>query len=164
MRRFEESCTQIEKAASEASIICLGDMNINTNKWNEDDFYLKKLAEKYQACLGSNGLEMVHFGDTWHRTHKNGTNKASAVDHCFSNQPEIILQHYKKNMSFLPTDHDAIIIDIDKGAPKKVAKQTIKSRDLRKLRANPQRYKKELSKIEWSKLDQLDGADSKVEF
>ena len=55
--------------------------------------------------------------------------KKSAVDHCFSNQPEIILQHHKKNMSFLPTDHDAIIVDIDEGAPKKAAKQKIKSRD-----------------------------------
>ena len=56
IKRFEELCTQIEKAANEASTICLGDMNINTNMWNEYDFYLKKLADKYQACLGSNGL------------------------------------------------------------------------------------------------------------
>ena len=32
------------------------------------------------------------------------------------------------------------------------------------MRANPQKYKEELSEIEWSKLDQLDGVDSKVGF
>ena len=48
--RLEELKNQIEKASQECEhIYIMGDMNICVNKWNEKDYYLKKVAEEYQT-------------------------------------------------------------------------------------------------------------------
>ena len=92
IKRFEELCTQIEKAANEASTICLGDMNINLNKWNEDDFYLKKLAENIRhawvptdlkcSILVIRGTELIKMVPTRSLllTIVSGTNQKSHID------------------------------------------------------------------------------------
>ena len=43
LERFQEFCKQVEKAAAEACTICMGDLNLDLNKLEDDDFYLKNL-------------------------------------------------------------------------------------------------------------------------
>ena len=84
------------------------------------------------------------------------------MDHCLTNQPEIIVNHYKCDFSH--SDHDAIFMDFETGAAKKNPNQMLKSRDFRKLRANPSRFNQELDKIDWRQLDEQDDLDSMVDF
>ena len=63
LSRFELFSQQVEKAAQESeNIYILGDMNVDINRWNNKDYYLKKISEEYQSLLGKNGLELIY----WH--------------------------------------------------------------------------------------------------
>ena len=54
--RLEELSQQVEKATKECSrVYILGDLNIDLKKWNDKDYYLKKIAEEYQTMMGING-------------------------------------------------------------------------------------------------------------
>ena len=70
---MEEFGKQIEKATQECDhVYILGDLNIDTIRWNDKDYYLKKLAEEYQTILGKNSLELIDYGITWKRLQKMG--------------------------------------------------------------------------------------------
>ena len=83
-------CKQIEKATTEGKVIGIGDMNLDLNHWESPGYYLKKVAECYQTCLAENALELLEFGDTWTRAHKNGSVRSSAIDHAFTNDSKLI--------------------------------------------------------------------------
>ena len=53
LARFEEFSKQVEKACQEASVFIAGDMNVDLQKWEEPNYYLKKLAEEYQSLIGN---------------------------------------------------------------------------------------------------------------
>ena len=145
--RFQEFSSQIEAGAKEGVVIGLGDMNIDLTQWQNEAYYLRKIAEEYQACIGKNGLELLDYGITWQRIHKDGSIHNSALDHTFTNSPLHINSYKKVETGF--SDHWAItaIINIHL---QKAKVQNMESRDMRKLRNNPLKFKEELDKIEWS--------------
>ena len=149
LKRLKECNKQIEKAANECdNIFILGDMNVCVNKWNEKDYYLKKVAEEYQSILGKNGLELIDFGITWQRLQENGIVKESARDHLLSNHLSSISDLKKVYVTF--SDHCAIVTDII--ARKQKVKKLQISRDMRKIRAHPAKFIQELSNINWNTI------------
>ena len=78
--------TQIEQASKKGLIlVAIGDMNIDLEKQEDDpNYYQKKQAEKYQSLVGECGLEIINFGMTWNRNHKNGNVLSSAIDHALT--------------------------------------------------------------------------------
>ena len=74
--------SQVEKASKESFILCLGDFNIDLEKWENSTYYQKNIAQDYQMMLGMCGLKIFNFGITWRRKMKNMFVK-SAIDHCF---------------------------------------------------------------------------------
>ena len=43
-------------------------MNLDLEKLENSNIYLKKLAEEHLSMIGENGLEVLDFGTTWIRS------------------------------------------------------------------------------------------------
>ena len=111
--------------------------------------------------LGKNGLELVDFGITWRRLQENGVIKQSALDHLLTNNINSIINNKKLDITF--SDHSVILTDIAT-SKQQVRKQKIISRDMRKLRSNPEKFRQELSQIDWSKITEKVDVDDMVDF
>ena len=154
--------SQVEKASTEGLILGIGDMNIDLEKLEESTYYLKKLAEEHQSMIGECGLELLNFGITWSRTHSDGNTIMSAIDQAFTNKAIAIHSCYKIPISY--SDHSAICVNVNLSMKiSKLKDQTI-SRDLRKLRSNPQFFLNRLSNVDWSILVNIVGVDEMEEF
>ena len=81
---------QLEQASKEGLILVMGDMNIDIDNWEDSNYYLKKVAEKYQLIIAECGLDLINFGITWCRTHKNGNVLKSSIDHALTNKSKFI--------------------------------------------------------------------------
>ena len=99
----------------------------------------------YQSFIGRNGLELIDYGITWERYHQNGEVKKSSLDHSLTNIPAQVGNHKKEYVTF--SDHSAIFVDLEVDM-KKMKKIKWVARDMRKLRANPQKLIQELYKID----------------
>ena len=112
----------------------------------EDPTYYKKaLAEQYQEDLAEGGFDTIHFGLTWR--------DKTAIDHCFTNRPDLINDYGTVN-TYHYSDHKLIYVQLLTSAEKRHA-ESIRARDMRKLRANPQYFINALLSIEWDKLANL---------
>ena len=109
-------------------------MNIDIQNWENSTYYLKKVAEEYQSLLGECGLELINFGITWSRSHKNGNVLRSSIDHALTNKPNFINDYFKIAIDY--SDHSMIGVDLSIKVHKS-QNNTITSRDLRKIRNNP---------------------------
>ena len=137
----------MKRALSECNVFILGDMNICLMRMEDENYYLKKIAEEYQSMIGQNGLDIIGFGVTWTRLHKNGKIRKSSLDHGLTNDPSQIVDSKKVEVGF--SDHSAVIIDINTNL-KKAKRMKRNTRDMRKLRANPNKFVEELRKIDWT--------------
>ena len=152
---------QFEKASKEGLVVCLGDLNIDLNKWDDCRYYMKKVAETYQMGLAKSGMEVVDFGITWRRVHADGRILESAIDHAATNKPEAIDNHFTVEIDY--SDHELISLDLNVNVQKR-SQEPIRSRDLRKLRSNPSYFLNALNKIDWSSLFEMLSVDQMEEF
>ena len=159
IERWKIFQSQVEVAAKSGSILCLGDMNIYLEKLEDPSYYLKGLAEEYQMTIGENGLETLNFGYTWQRIINNIVVK-SAVDHAFTNRPNFIHDFYKIPIDY--SDHSMICIDMNINVSRLKKHSTI-TRDMRKLKSNPQFFLKELSKLDWASFVNMSDVDKMEE-
>ena len=69
-------------------MLILGDANLDANKWNDDKFLHKKVAEELKNSLKSNNLEVCSVGNTYLANHaqKNCNIATSAIDHIYCNE------------------------------------------------------------------------------
>ena len=56
--RWKIFMSQVEKASGESFMICLGDFNIDLEKWEDSKHYQKNIAKDYQLMIGNCGLEI----------------------------------------------------------------------------------------------------------
>ena len=152
---------QLQKASKEGLIVILGDMNINLEQWEDSTYYLKKIAEEYQLLIGQCGLELLDFGITWSRNHKNGKVVKSAIDHALTNKPMSIKKYFKSEISY--SDHSLICVDLRVHVAK-THKDTTISRDYRKLRSNPLFFLNGLAKIKWELPVYMEDIDDMEQF
>ena len=82
IERLQVLHSQIEKASKEGLLLLMGDMNIDLDKMEQEDYYQVKQAKEYQTMISENGLEVIHFGKTYlHRVNR----EESAIDHALTN-------------------------------------------------------------------------------
>ena len=63
IKQMEEFVTQINEAASpNRGLIVLGDANLCANKWLDDDYDRKSVAQPLLECLEQNGLDIRDIG------------------------------------------------------------------------------------------------------
>ena len=159
--KFKIIAGQIEKAClEEAQVIALGDWNVDIHKL--DTFYLPKVADVYKECIAKCGLKPIDFGITFRRVHKDGKVIESAVDHVLIKKPEMVNDYSKGDITY--SDHSSIIIDLSIGVTRNKQGLTKRSRDLRKIRANPQYFQFALYNCPWDKLAQMEDVDEMETF
>ena len=152
--------SQVDKASEESFIICLGDFNIDLEKWEDCKYYQKNIAKDYQLMIGNCGLEIYNFGFTWRRKKKN-IYVQSAIDHAFTNKPLNAHSCSKTEIDY--SDHDLIYVKINWKVPK-LPNIVTKSRDFRKLKSNPDYFLNALTKIDWSSLVDMHDLDNMERF
>ena len=151
---------QVEKASKEGLILLIGDLNIDLVKWEKPQYYLKNVAQEYQTLIGECGLEVIDFGVTFSRPCKKEFIE-SALDHALVNKPASIKNYFKTLIDY--SDHNMICVDLKTNIPKlKDINST--SRDLRKIRNNPQYFKNRLSAVEWEIFINMKDVDEMEEF
>ena len=122
----------------------MGDMNIDLDKMEEENYYQSKQANEYQSIIGENGLEVIHFGKTYlHRVNR----EESAIDHALTNKPESIKDYQKIEIPY--SDHGLICVDLNVKVTKLKDISSI-TRDYRKLRSNKTYFLNQLRNIKCS--------------
>jgi hypothetical protein len=80
---------QINKAANSSSkLIIMGDANLCSRKWGQDDYDKKSISQPLLDCLAQNGLEVQKIGNTYQADHasQDGTVAESALDHAYTSE------------------------------------------------------------------------------
>ena len=157
IERLQVLHSQVEKASKEGLLLILGDMNINLDKMEEEDYYQEKQAKEYQTMIGENGLDVIHFGKTWKRPNREET----AIDHALTNKPESIKNYQKIEIAY--SDHDLIYVDLNVKVTKLEDISTI-TRDYRKVRSNQRNFLNQLKKIKWESLKDMSNVEDMVQF
>ena len=157
IERLQVLHSQVEKASKEGLLLILGDMNINLDKMEDEDYYQEKQAKEYQSMIGENGLDVIHFGKTWKRPNREET----AIDHALTNKPESIKDYQKIEIAY--SDHDLIYVDLNVKVAKLKDISTI-TRDYRKVRSNPNFLLNQLKKIKWESLKDMSKVGDMVKF
>ena len=85
----------------------------------------------------------------------------SALDHALTNKPQSVHSHFKTKIDY--SDHFLICVNLKCEVPK-FQTSIISSRDMRKLRKNPNLFLNELSKIEWESLANMNDINDMEEF
>ena len=102
LERWKLFYEQVERASRCGIIVGIGDMNLDLEKLENSNIYLKKLAEEHLSMMGKNGLELLDFGTTWIRTQKkNGKIKCSSIDQAFTNKLTAIHSYQKNTVTYL---------------------------------------------------------------
>ena len=143
--RFLSFGTTLSKACNEGKdIYIMGDLNIDLLRINDDTYYNKSLARIYQSMMGENGLTPIRMGTTFRRIQQNGVVKESELDHLLTTCPQKVIRHGAEE--FGASDHHCIMAEIEFGLQKQdPVKRT--SRDLRRIRKNPEILKSGLAKF-----------------
>ena len=158
IERLQVLHSKIKKASQEGLVLIMGDMNIDLDKMEEENYYQAKQANEYQSIIGENGLDVIHFGKTYlHRVNR----EESALDHALTNKLESIKDHKKIEINY--SDHDLIYVDLNvKVAKLKDINAT--TRDYRKLRSNKNFFLNLLKNINWEVLKDLSNVNEMEKF
>ena len=162
-QRHDKFRKQVEKAENEkCTIIGIGDMNLDMTKWHKPDYKFKRISKNYQEMLSRLGMHLFDYGYTFQRIKKDGKVTRSAIDHAFTNRESNIQKTEKQVCSF--SDHDMIIIEAKINKREKKTKMKLRTRDLKRIRNNPEIFKNALRMIQWEKLAPYTDVDEQVEF
>ena len=151
----------MEKAKKEGLVLCIGDFNIDLEKLENSNYYMKKLAHEYQSMINEYQLEVLNFGITWTRIDKNNLIKESLIDHAITNNPDSVDKYYKIFIDY--SDHQLICVDL-KTEFLKLQNKCFTSRDYRKIRSNPRYFLNELAKVQWENFVSMVNVDEMQSF
>lgn len=130
-------------------------MNLDVERFEDPDYYLKIISDQYQLDLGEGGFDILNFGLTW--------KDRTAVDHCFINKPEAIKKYGKIQIDPNYSDHCLIYVEIE-AQVKRRQQEKFQCRDMRKLRSNPSYFIKSLLKHNWDSMAFMNDVDEMEEF
>ena len=160
--RLKSFGSQLSIACAETErVIVLGDFNINIQKKGDENYYLQKLLQEYEAMMGENGLSFKRMGTTFERVHMDGRIIQSEIDHLILNCPNEVKEF--GTFPFDSSDHKGIMAEIN-FETSKPEKKTVTSRDLRNVRKNPKILKDSVAKINWYQLLGMEDVNDMVEF
>ena len=87
----------MEQATQEANLVlCMGDFNLDADKLGDNTYYLKSVAAEYNKMRAQNALQMISYGVTYCRIHKDGKVVRSALDHTLTNKIQMVQKPFKK--------------------------------------------------------------------
>ena len=143
LERWKTTVNGWKKAARNSKCIVFGDININYNKWDQDDYRLKKFAQVVKDQIETEGFIQLLDKCTRFWPGK----PPSLVDHIWTNSPNNIMTTANKVRAF--SDHNCISAVIrTKDRPEQ--EHEIERRDRRKMDVS--RYVRRISEIDWKDL------------
>ena len=119
---------QAKEVSKQGLVMAIGDMNLDVERFEDPDYYLKPISDQYQLDLGEGGFDIINFGLTW--------KSRTAVDHCFINKPEAMKKHGQIPIDSIYSDHSLIYVELE-AQIKKRKLESFQCRDMRKIRSNP---------------------------
>ena len=101
---------QTKVASKEGTVLVLGDLNLDLERFEDPTYYKKVMAEEYKSDLGEGGFDTINFGLTWR--------DRTAIDHCFINRPDLI-SDYGSVDTYHYSDHKLIYVELITSAVKR---------------------------------------------
>ena len=133
--------SQFQKATKENKpTVVLGDMNLNSKKWKNEDFDNKEIATIWLSGLAKSGLKFKDMGITWasHGTF-DGEKRKSALDHIYYNNKDIF-STFRTIKNSLSDHFRPILCTIKLNQPKQSTKVRFHRSRVRK-RLRPQSFR-----------------------
>ena len=56
---------QAKEVSKQGLVMAIGDMNLDVERFEDHDYYLKPISDQYQLDLGEGGFDIINFGLTW---------------------------------------------------------------------------------------------------
>ena len=154
----------IERASREEKmLLIMGDANLCSKKWNEDNFTHKKMANQLISTLDSCGLQNIPIGPTFIMDHHqtDGTITESWLDHVYHSEqlkPEI-----STNVKiFGSSDHLTVLTCLKTIVNRKSHKRKIVKRKMKDF--NDAVWNEALAKRDWSEINTTNNLNKKVEI
>ena len=148
---------QINKACDENDkVLILGDMNLCTKKWDDNNFRYKSLSVPLRSTLTANNLNIADLELTWFADHAgpDGEFASSALDHIyFSNTCNVKTNTLPK----AGTDHLPIIARLELGRMRKMNIRHVTKRSFKNF--NLERFKSDLANCNWEALIECTNVD-----
>ena len=110
--RLDILLQQMEKATERnKTVVSLGDMNIDQNRWESASYHLRRLASKLKSTLSSNNMENLPLGNTYKSFGETSTGGSfeSALDHVYFSRGALISGTTSQNAT---SDHTPIIAEL----------------------------------------------------
>ena len=153
LKKFTE---QIEEIAREKKpIVILGDANLCTNKWDNEDYKLKQLSNELKGTLAQGGLKIEDIGYTYlaDRLTLEGKIIESALDHIYTrleNEDKACVEKLEESS----TDHVPITIEIEGKEGVKKKEKIIYKRCMKNF--SSENWKETLAQKAWEKIGETE--------
>ena len=164
VKEVEEFCRQINLACeSGEKTIILGDANLCAEKWQNEDYIRKSVAQPLIQCLGQNGLRIQDVGLTFQADHmqKNGLVAESSIDHVYSSLPldNCIKLNKLANSS---SDHLPVLVSYSLDLTKLRYSHTVTKRSFKNF--TKEIWNEALSNQDWLDVDEADDVNKMVDI
>ena len=166
LKSMEVFTKQMEQASMEnKNMILMGDANICTLKWDEDNFRQKNIAMEIKSSLAQCGLLNMDIGNTYlaDRLSEDGTTIESALDHVYIN-PDIEKRVTVKKLKESSTDHLPIVVELETktragtgGKAKKITRRCMKN-------FTQTGWKECLAAKRWERLGETEDVEEMAKF
>ena len=135
-------------------IIMMGDVNLDSNKWEDDGFPLKSVSNPLLVALEECDLVITNLGNTYQADHmlSNGTIPESALDHVYSSK-KLKNQITPSKIENSSTDHLPVMVTLntDEKLDKSKFKRKITKRSMKNFSVAS--WNQCLANKDWSKID-----------
>ena len=156
-------CEQINAGCTPKSkTIIMGDANLCSTKWHNEDFDLKSISQQLIQCLEQNGLKIQDIGATYQSDHvqANGKFSHSALDHVYTS--EILKDRVQvTKLQNSATDHLPVIVKYRIEAVKVIHKHTITKRSFKGF--TTESWNSCLAQQDWFTVEDCENVDDMVE-
>ena len=155
---------QMEKATNEKkTVVMLGDMNINAEKWRDEKSRNKKVASEILGALEACGLKHMKLGCTFlaDNTAQRGRTVESELDHIYITKEKENNITVKKGETSA-TDHLPIMAELEVKRERKEKARTIYKRSMKNF--NSQDWNRCLAGKNWEELGRTEDVNEMAEL
>ena len=161
VEQIEEYCQQINSAnRTSDKVIILGDANLCAEKWSEENYKRKSVAQPLIQCLNQNGMDINKVGVTFQADHSsNGRVAESALDHAYTSTTIKNTIRIKK-LQNSSGDHLPVVVDYELDLKKLSYNHSVTKRSFKNF--NKEVWNSALAEQDWLDVEESDGVHQMV--
>ena len=159
--QIEEYCQQINSAnMTSEKVIVLGDANLCTEKWSEENYIRKSVAQPLIQCLNQNGMDINEVGVTFQADHSsNGRVAESALDHAYTSttiKNNVLIKKLQDSSG----DHLPVVVDYELDLKKLIYNHSVTKRSFKNF--NKEVWNSALAEQDWLDVEECNGVHQMV--